>query len=156
MPSSTHACESGRALDSSRPNRPVARRSPPPSPRKAGAPLVAGDAHRRHRPVRSDRRRRTGLPDRGSLPAQRDRCAQRACATVSPAPLRTDDVGRDVFSRSLYGARLDLVIIALMTGISLSVGVLLGSIAGYTGGWLDTIVGRVCRTWSSRFRSWCS
>ena len=31
----------------------------------------------------------------------------------------TDDVGRDVFSRSLYGARLDLLIIALMTGISL-------------------------------------
>jgi len=54
----------------------------------------------------------------------------------------TDDVGRDVFSRSLYGARLDLLIIALMTGISLSVGVLLGSVAGYTGGWLDTVVGR--------------
>jgi peptide/nickel transport system permease protein len=54
----------------------------------------------------------------------------------------TDDVGRDVFSRSLYGARLDLLIIALMTGISLSIGVLLGSVAGYTGGWLDTVVGR--------------
>jgi peptide/nickel transport system permease protein len=55
----------------------------------------------------------------------------------------TDDVGRDVFSRSLYGARLDLGIIALMTGISLSIGVLLGSVAGYAGGWLDTVVGRL-------------
>ncbi|CAG9297316.1 dipeptide ABC transporter permease DppC [Celerinatantimonas diazotrophica] len=57
--------------------------------------------------------------------------------------LGTDDVGRDIFSRLIYGARLSLVIGTMVVTISLSCGVLLGLIAGYTRGILDTIIMRI-------------
>jgi len=55
----------------------------------------------------------------------------------------TDDAGRDVFTRVLYGARLDLLVVVLVTYATLVIGVLLGSISSYFGGWPDIIVGRV-------------
>lgn len=58
----------------------------------------------------------------------------------------TDFVGRDVFSRVLYGAREDIVVVVLITYIGLIAGVLLGSLAGYFGGWFDVLVGRVADT----------
>ena len=58
----------------------------------------------------------------------------------------TDYVGRDVFSRVLYGARADLFVVAIVTYIGLVVGVTLGTIAGYFGGWIDTIITRIADT----------
>lgn len=58
----------------------------------------------------------------------------------------TDFVGRDVFSRVLYGARQDIVVVVLITYIGLVIGVLVGSVAGYFGGWVDAIVGRIADT----------
>ena len=58
----------------------------------------------------------------------------------------TDFVGRDVFSRVLYGAREDIVVVVLITYVGLIVGVFLGSIAGYFGGWFDALIGRVADT----------
>jgi peptide/nickel transport system permease protein len=55
----------------------------------------------------------------------------------------TDDAGRDVFSRSLYGLRLDLGIVLLVTYVPLPIGVLLGAYAGSVGGWADTVISRV-------------
>jgi peptide/nickel transport system permease protein len=55
----------------------------------------------------------------------------------------TDDVGRDVFSRVLYGVRLDLFVVLLVTYLPLPVGVLLGAVAGYFRGVTDGVISRV-------------
>jgi peptide/nickel transport system permease protein len=55
----------------------------------------------------------------------------------------TDDTGRDVFSRTLYGLRLDLVIVLLVTYVPLPFAVLAGALAGYFGGWVDMVVSRL-------------
>jgi peptide/nickel transport system permease protein len=54
-----------------------------------------------------------------------------------------DDVGRDVFSRVLHGARVSLQVALIATAISVIVGVTLGMIAGYFRGWVDMILSRL-------------
>ncbi len=58
-------------------------------------------------------------------------------------PLGTDDLGRDVLSRLLYGARLSLSIGAVVVTLSFLVGTLLGLIAGFAGGVVDALVMRL-------------
>jgi peptide/nickel transport system permease protein len=53
-----------------------------------------------------------------------------------------DQSGRDLFVRTLYGARTSLIVAFLATGISVTVGVILGVIAGFFGGWADTLIAR--------------
>ncbi len=55
----------------------------------------------------------------------------------------TDDTGRDVFSRTLYALRLDLVLALAVTYVPFPIAVLAGSLAGYFGGWVDMIVSRL-------------
>lgn len=55
----------------------------------------------------------------------------------------TDQLGRDVFARVLYGARIDLQIGFIGVAIPLVAGVIIGLVAGYYGGWLDAIIGRI-------------
>jgi ABC-type dipeptide/oligopeptide/nickel transport system permease subunit len=55
----------------------------------------------------------------------------------------TDRIGRDVFSRVIYGARVSLKVGILATSIALFIGVVLGSVAGFFGGALDTLIMRV-------------
>ncbi len=51
--------------------------------------------------------------------------------------------GRDIFAQLLYGLRISLVIATSATLITVSIGTTVGIIAGYTGGWTDTIIGRL-------------
>jgi peptide/nickel transport system permease protein len=51
--------------------------------------------------------------------------------------LGTDQLGRDVLSRMMYGARISLLIGLVVVGLAASTGTLIGLVAGYAGGWLD-------------------
>ncbi len=52
----------------------------------------------------------------------------------------TDELGRDTFSRIIYGARISLIVAVSVVACSLSLGLVLGGVAGYYGGWLDTFL----------------
>jgi peptide/nickel transport system permease protein len=57
--------------------------------------------------------------------------------------LGTDSLGRDILSRLIYGARITLYIVILVAAIAPVVGLFIGTVAGYTGGIVDTILMRV-------------
>ncbi|RIK42110.1 MAG: peptide ABC transporter [Chloroflexi bacterium] len=57
--------------------------------------------------------------------------------------LGTDEIGRDIFSRILYGARTATLVSFFSTSISMLIGLILGAIAGYGGRWADMIIGRL-------------
>lgn len=58
-------------------------------------------------------------------------------------PFGTDNLGRDLFSRVLYAYRTSLLIAITATAASLVVGIPLGLLAGYAGGWTDNVIMRV-------------
>ena len=57
-------------------------------------------------------------------------------------PFGTDNLGRDIFVRSIFAARIDLMVGLITTYVPLALGVFLGLLAGYRGGWLETVVMR--------------
>jgi peptide/nickel transport system permease protein len=58
-------------------------------------------------------------------------------------PLGTDQLGRDVLSRMLYGARVSLAVGFVSVGIATAIGIVLGSVAGYRGGVVDATIMRL-------------
>ena len=73
-----------------------------------------------------------------------DPLAQNLGSTVWPPSWQhlagTDKLGRDIFTRLLFGARLSVEIGFVSVGIALSVGTLLGLVAGFWGGTLDSVL----------------
>ncbi len=64
----------------------------------------------------------------------------------APSPehlLGTDELGRDILSRLIYGARISLYIGLVAEGVALTIGIVLGSLAGYLGGWVDDLIMRM-------------
>ena len=54
-------------------------------------------------------------------------------------PFGTDKLGRDVLSRTIYGSRVSLTVGLATVGLSLAVGLAIGSFSGYAGGWIDLV-----------------
>ncbi|SEL07187.1 peptide/nickel transport system permease protein [Bosea lupini] len=81
------------------------------------------------------------------LIAQHDPLAQaldqRLLAPSAKHWFGTDALGRDIFSRVVYGARVTLVIVMLVVITVGPVGLLIGCAAGYFGGWVDTVLMRI-------------
>lgn len=64
-------------------------------------------------------------------------------------PLGTDDQGRDVLARLIYGLRLSLLFAAIVTLSSAAIGVTAGVIQGFWGGWLDLVFQRIVEIWNA-------
>ena len=58
-------------------------------------------------------------------------------------PFGTDGLGRDLLTRTLFGSRVSMSVGLMVVAITLSIGVPIGSIAGYYGGWIDNILMRI-------------
>lgn len=78
--------------------------------------------------------------------AQNDVAATQFLAPSAAHPMGTDLFGRDVLSRVIYGARISLTIGFLAVGLSITLGTLMGAVAGYFGGWIDTLLMRFTDT----------
>ena len=63
--------------------------------------------------------------------------------------LGTDDTKRDVLARVIYGFRLSILFTLIVTGIASVVGIALGALQGYFGGWLDLLLQRFIEIWGS-------
>lgn len=73
--------------------------------------------------------------------------AQDVMAMVDPTPsanhwLGTDILGRDVLSRLIFGARTVLIVAPLSVAVAMVMGITMGMLAGYYGGWIDTLISR--------------
>ncbi len=82
------------------------------------------------------------------LIAPHDPIAQNLAGRLQPplSPghlLGTDEFGRDIFSRIVYGSRVTLYIVLLVTLTAPIFGLLIGTVAGYFGGWVDTVLMRL-------------
>ena len=55
----------------------------------------------------------------------------------------TDSLGRDIYSRLLYGARISIYIVILVVMVAPVVGLIVGTVAGYAGGWIDILLMRM-------------
>jgi microcin C transport system permease protein len=74
---------------------------------------------------------------------------EKGCWGVEWNWLGTDDQGRDVLARLIYGVRLSLLFGVLLTALSSLIGVAVGAFQGYCGGWVDLLGQRMIEIWTS-------
>ena len=72
-----------------------------------------------------------------------------ACKAIEPNWLGTDDQGRDVVARLIYGVRLSILFGLVLATISSVIGILAGAVQGYFGGWTDLVMQRFIEIWTS-------
>jgi len=63
--------------------------------------------------------------------------------------LGTDELGRDILSRIIYGGRVSLTVGLIAESISLTLGIIIGAVAGYCGGWVDNLISRIMEVFAS-------
>lgn len=68
--------------------------------------------------------------------------AQRLMGPSAAHPFGTDDLGRDIFGRVIYGARVSLTVGVVATMIAVFIGVILGAVSGFYGKWIDALIMR--------------
>jgi peptide/nickel transport system permease protein len=78
----------------------------------------------------------------GNSPLTQD-LAGRLAAPSGTHWFGTDELGRDILARTLYGARATLAIVALVSVIVVPIGLAVGTVAGYLGGWVDAVLMRI-------------
>ena len=78
----------------------------------------------------------------GQSPLDQD-LAGRLAAPSAAHWFGTDELGRDIMARTIYGARVTLTIVALVAVVVVPIGLAVGTVAGYTGGWVDAALMRV-------------
>lgn len=78
----------------------------------------------------------------GKSPIAQD-LAARLAAPSSEHWFGTDELGRDIFARTLFGAQVTLTIVALVSVVVVPIGLAVGTVAGYFGGWTDRILMRI-------------
>ena len=71
------------------------------------------------------------------------------CGQLEKMWLGSDDQGRDVVARLIYGFRLSVLFGLILAGVSSVVGIFAGAVQGYFGGWLDLVMQRIIEIWSS-------
>jgi peptide/nickel transport system permease protein len=145
----THSIAAGRAADPTRTSPALSPQSSALSPRASlGLYQLA---------LRRFRRHRLALVGVGVLLFIGGVCAiapllvpESAANRVDPTqfrapptltrPFGSDDVGRDIFWRTIYGGRISLTIGVVSIAIAMTVGVVLGSLAGFYGRWIDSLI----------------
>lgn len=83
------------------------------------------------------------IADYDTLAVQQN-MAERKLAPCAEHIFGTDGYGRDMFARIIHGARISLTMGFITLGISLTIGSILGSIAGFYGGTIDNVIMRIC------------
>jgi microcin C transport system permease protein len=93
------------------------------------------------------------LSDAQCRPAAEKKGAQpapgQACRALEQNWLGTDDQGRDVVARLIYGVRLSILFGLILATIASAIGIVAGAIQGYFGGWTDLIMQRFIEIWTS-------
>ena len=78
-----------------------------------------------------------------------DRKGLKSCRDLEYNWLGTDDQGRDVAARLIYGFRISVLFGLVLTIISSAIGIAAGAVQGYFGGWVDLLFQRVIEIWTS-------